>query len=178
MLMRVVSFQGAVGRMIKIRPFDERDWAATWRMIEPVFRAGETYAFSPDITEEEAHKVWIEIPSASFVAVDEDHHVCGTYFIKPNQPALGAHVCNCGYIVSENARGRGIASEMCEHSQREAISRGFRAMQYNLVVSTNEGAVRLWKRHGFEAIGALPKAFRHRQFGFVDAFVMYKQLLP
>ena len=162
--------------MIKIRPFQEGDWVATWRIIEPVFRAGETFAFSPDITEAEAHNVWVEIPSATFVAVDQDGDVRGTYFVKPNQPALGSHVCNCGYIVAEKGRRQGIASEMCEHSQREAISRSFRAMQYNLVVSTNAGAVRLWKRHGFEVIGTLPKAFRHPRLGFVDAFVMYKQL--
>jgi RimJ/RimL family protein N-acetyltransferase len=162
--------------MIKIRPFEEADWVATWRIIEPVFRAGETYAFSPDITKDEAHQVWVEMPAATFVAVDENSEVVGTYYIKPNQPALGAHVCNCGYIVAEKARGKGIASEMCEHSQREAILQGFRAMQYNLVVSTNEGAIRLWKRHGFDVIGTLPKAFRHRRLGFVDAFVMYKQL--
>jgi ribosomal protein S18 acetylase RimI-like enzyme len=162
--------------MITILPFEEWDWGATWRIIEPVFRAGETYAFSPDITEKEAHKVWVEAPSATFVALEKNKDILGTYYIKPNQPALGAHVCNCGYIVAQNARGRGIASAMCEHSQREAISRGFRAMQYNLVVATNEGAVRLWKRHGFVIIGTLPKAFRHPRLGFVDAFVMYKQL--
>ena len=162
--------------MIKIRPFEEQDWASVWGMIEPVFRAGETYAFSPDITEKEAYKVWIEMPSATYVAVDEDNTILGTYYIKPNQPALGSHVCNCGYIVATHARGKGIASAMCEHSQREAIAQGFRAMQFNLVVATNEGAVRLWKRHGFNIVGTLPAAFRHQRLGFVDAFVMYKQL--
>ena len=162
--------------MIKIRAFEEKDWPAIWRIIEPIFRAGETYPFSPDITEDEARRVWIELPSATFVAVDENFEVFGTYYIKRNQPALGAHVCNCGYIVAENARGRGLASEMCNHSQREAILLGFRSMQYNLVVSTNEGAVRIWKRNGFEIVGTLPKAFRHMRLGFVDAFVMYKQL--
>jgi RimJ/RimL family protein N-acetyltransferase len=162
--------------MIKIRPFKEEDWAAAWHIIEPVFRAGETYAFAPDITEAEAHRVWVQMPTATFIAADEGGNVLGTYYIKPNQPALGAHVCNCGYIVAENARRKGIASEMCHHSQREAIARGFRAMQYNLVVSTNKFAVRLWKKLGFEVIGTLPKAFRHPLLGLVDAFVMYKQL--
>ncbi len=162
--------------MIEIRPFEEGDWAATWRIMLPVFRAGETYPFSPDITEEEAYALWVEMPSATFVAVDQDKEVLGTYYIKPNQPALGAHVCNCGYIVGENARSRGIASEMCAHSQREAVSRGFRAMQFNFVVSTNEGAVRLWKKHGFKIVGTLPEAFRHPMLGYVDAYVMYKQL--
>jgi len=162
--------------MIKIRRIDARDWDATWQIIEPVFRAGETYPFSPEITEEESYKAWIIKPSATFIAVDENNRVMGTYYIKPNQPALGSHVCNCGYIVAENARGRGVATEMCEHSLREAVTRGFKAMQYNLVVSTNEGAVRLWKKHGFEVVGTLPKAFCHSRLGFVDAYVMYKQL--
>ena len=168
--------QASKHEIITIRSFREVDWAATWRIIAPVFRAGETYAFSPDITEEEAHKVWIETPTATYVAVDDSNEIIGTYYIKPNQPALGAHVCNCGYIVSENVRGKGIASEMCEHSQREAIALGFQSMQYNLVVSTNETAIHLWKRHGFEVIGTLQEAFRHPQIGFVDAFVMYKKL--
>jgi RimJ/RimL family protein N-acetyltransferase len=163
--------------MITIRPLEEQDWEGCWRIIDPVFRAGETYAFSPDITEAEAFRVWVTTPSATFVAVDESHQLVGTYYIKPNQPGLGAHVCNCGYIVAQHARGKGIAAEMCEHSQREAVSRGFRAMQYNLVVSTNEGAVRLWQKHGFDIVGTLPRAFQHRQLGFVDAFVMYKFLV-
>ncbi len=164
--------------MVDIRLFEERDWDATWQIIEPVFRAGETYAFSTDITKEEAHQVWVNMPSATFVAVDKSNEVLGTYYIKPNQPVLGAHVCNCGYIVSETARGKGIASEMCKHSQREAIARGFLAMQYNLVVSTNEDAIQVWKKHGFEIVGTLPKAFRHSRLGFVDALVMHKQLDP
>ena len=162
--------------MIEIRPFVPEDWPSTWRIMEPVFRSGETYPFSPDITEGEAYGVWIEKPAATYVAVDKDDRVLGTYYIKPNQPALGAHVCNCGYIVAEEARGRGIASQMCQHSQTEASSQGFRAMQYNLVVSTNRVAVRLWKTQGFAVVGSLPGAFRHPRLGFVDAYVMYKQL--
>jgi ribosomal protein S18 acetylase RimI-like enzyme len=162
--------------MIDVRLFEEKNWPATWQIIEPVFRAGETYAFSPDIREEEARRVWIDAPEATFVAADADGEILGTYYIKPNQPALGAHVCNCGYIVAETTRGRGIASEMCRHSQQQAVERGFRAMQYNLVVSTNEVAVKLWNAHGFETAGTLPQAFRHPRHGFVDAFVMYKLL--
>ena len=163
--------------MITIRPYSEPDWPILWRIMEPVFRAGETYAFAPTISEAEAYKAWIETPAATFVAVDENETICGTYYIKPNQPGLGAHVCNCGYIVDQATRGKGIASLMCEHSQTEAVSRGFRAMQYNLVVSTNTGAVRLWQKHGFAIAGTLPGAFRHAKLGFVDAYVMYKQLV-
>jgi ribosomal protein S18 acetylase RimI-like enzyme len=163
--------------MTRIQLFQPRDWPSVWRIIEPAFRAGETYAFSPDITEPEAHRVWIEAPAATFVALGANHEVLGTCYIKPNQPALGAHVCNCGYIVAARARGQGIASAMCEHSLGEALARGFRAMQYNLVVASNKDAIRLWKRHGFSVIGVLPKAFRHARLGFVDALVMYKQLV-
>ncbi|MGM0652166.1 MAG: N-acetyltransferase family protein [Bacillota bacterium] len=162
--------------MIDIRKFQEQDWAETWKIIEPVFRAGETYAFSPDITVEEAHKVWIENPAATFVAVDSNNFILGTYYIKPNQPALGAHVCNCGYIVAENARNKGLAALMCDHSQSRAVSMGFLAMQYNLVVATNETAVHLWMKKGFVIAGTLPKSFRHSRFGLVDAHVMYKLL--
>ncbi|MCG3116064.1 MAG: GNAT family N-acetyltransferase [Candidatus Manganitrophus sp. SA1] len=98
--------------MIDIRPFEEKDWPATWQIIEPVFRAGETYPFSPDITEAEAYPAWIKTPSATFVAIDQDNTIVGTSYLKPNQPGLGSHVCNAGYIVAEEARGRGIASEM------------------------------------------------------------------
>ena len=160
-----------------IRPFQDQDWPLVLKIIMPVFRAGETYAFSPDITAEQARLVWIEKPEITFVAVGEDEDILGTYYLKPNQPTLGAHVCNCGYIVAEQARRRGIASAMCEHSQREAATRGYRAMQYNLVVSTNDIAVQLWKKHGFEIIGTLPKAFRHARLGYVDAHLMYKQLV-
>lgn len=162
--------------MIRIRPFENEDWPSVWEIIAPVFRAGETWPIAPDITEPEARRFWVQRPSATFVALDDRGDVLGSYYVKPNQPTLGAHVANCGYIVAEHARGRGVASAMCRHSQREALSRGYTAMQYNLVVSTNEAAVRLWKKHGFDLVGTLPKAFRHSRLGLVDAHVMYKLL--
>ncbi len=162
--------------MITIRSFQEEDWFETWAIIEPVFRAGETYAFSPDITAEEAHKAWIEAPADTFVVVDSDNRILGTYYIKQNQPALGSHVCNCGYIVADNARNKGLAALMCDHSQTQAVSMGFLAMQYNLVVATNESAIHLWKKKGFKIIGTLPKSFRHSRFGLTDSHVMYKLL--
>ena len=162
--------------VVAIRPFEKSDWLSVWSILEPTFRSGETYAFSPDITESEAYKVWVELPSATFVACQSDGAVLGTYFIKPNQPGLGSHVCNCGYVVAAAVQGKGVASAMCEHSQREAVARGYCAMQFNLVVSTNEAAVHLWQKHGFSIVGVLPEAFRHRHLGFVDAYVMHKKL--
>lgn len=161
-----------------IRPYTREDWAGVWAMLEPVFRAGETYPFPPDISADAAREAWTNSPKVVFVAVDEaTGQLLGTYYIKPNADGPGSHVCNCGYVVAAQARGRGVASRMCEHSQAQATSRGYRAMQYNLVVSTNEGAVRLWKKMGFDIVGTLPEAFRHPRWGFVDAHVMYKILV-
>jgi len=162
--------------VITIRAIEASDWDSTWRLLEPVFRAGETYAFPPDISEQEAYRAWVERPRATYVATDDSGAIVGTYYIKPNQSGPGDHVCNCGYIVSDSARGRGVGAEMCRHSLRIAVSLGFSAMQYNLVVATNEDAIRLWEQHGFEVVGRLPKAFRHPSLGLVDALVMYKEL--
>ena len=161
--------------MIDVRRFAAADWPDVWAMLQPTFAAGDTYAYAPGTTEDEARALWTQAPRATWVAC-VDGRVLGTYYIKANQPGLGDHVCNCGYVVHPAARGRGIAQAMCEHSQREAVAMGFRAMQFNLVVATNEGAVRLWQRLGFRIVGTLPRAFRHRRLGEVDAHVMYKAL--
>lgn len=162
--------------MITIAPFRAADWPELWAMLAPIFRAGETYAYAPDITEAEARRVWVEAPHAAYVARDETGTALGTYYLKANQPGLGAHVCNCGYATATAARGRGVASAMCEHSQDAARGAGFLHMQYNLVAASNEGAVRLWQRHGFAIIGTLPGAFHNQRLGHVDAHVMYKTL--
>ena len=160
-----------------IRPYQEQDWPFVWAIIKPVFRSGETYAFSPDITEEEARQVWIKKPEVTFVAIGGDSQLLGTYYIKPNQPTLGAHVANCGYMVSEEARGKGVATAMCEHSQEEAVRLGYRAMQFNLVIKTNAPSVHLWQKLGYSIVGELPGAFLHPTQGYVDAYVMYKTLV-
>lgn len=162
--------------MTSIRRFEESDWPALWPILHTTFQSGDTYAFAPDSTEADIHRMWIELPAATYVACTPDGNIVGTYFIKPNQPGLGSHVCNCGYVVAPAAQGMGIATAMCEHSQNEAVALGFRAMQFNLVVSTNERAVQLWTRLGFNTVGTLPRAFRHMRLGYVDALVMFKEL--
>lgn len=162
--------------MLHIRAAVDADWPALWAILEPTFRRGDTYTYPTDITEAQARQSWTQVPTAIFVACHEDGTVLGTYVIKANQPGQGAHVSNCGYVVSDAARGLGVASALCEHSQQQALRMGFLAMQFNFVVSTNEGAVRLWRKMGFVVVGTLPGAFRHPQRGFVDAFVMFKQL--
>lgn len=161
-----------------IRLASEQDWPEIRAVIMPVFATGATYAYPPDISVSEAHAVWMEKPAATFVGCDEADRVVATYYLIANQPGQGAHVANCGYIVAESARGKGWAGVLCEHSQREARARGFRAMQYNFVAATNHGAIRLWKKHEFEIVGRLPGAFCHPQQGDIDALVMYKQLAP
>ncbi len=162
---------------VTIVPFDDSHWPGVWKVLEPIFRAGASYPFDPDISEAEAKAAWIDAPRATFVALSDARQVVGTYYIKPNQPGLGAHVCNCGYAVREESRGQGIAGQMCVESQVKAREMGFRAMQYNLVVATNRGAVLLWQRQGFGIVGTLPNAFNHKKFGLVDAHVMYKELI-
>jgi len=165
------------GAMTVIRQYEISDWEQVWDILRPVFRAGETYAFPMDISEEDACHAWTKVPRHVFVAVDSDtRHILGTYYLKPNYSGPGSHVCNCGYVVSPAARGRGIATRMCLHSQEQAVSVGYRAMQYNLVAASNEGAVRLWSKMGFDTVGTLPRAFRHPTQGFIDAYVMFKSL--
>ena len=163
--------------MTTIRPYQPADWPALWPLLRATFERGDTYAYAPGSSEEEIRRAWIEVPAATFVACDAAGTLLGTYTLKPNQPGLGAHVCNCGYVVAPSSSGQGIATLMCEHSQAQALAMGFRAMQFNLVVSTNTRAVRLWQHLGFAVAGTLPGAFHHATLGYVDALVMFKQLV-
>ena len=151
------------------------DSEAIWAILEPVIRAGETYTQPRDMSKEQALAYWFSEEKEPFVW-EENGKILGTYFIKANQKGGGKHVANCGYITAEAERGRGIARAMCLHSLERAKERGFRAMQFNFVVSTNAAAVKLWSSLGFETVGRLPLAFDHPAHGFVDALVMYRQI--
>ena len=156
---------------IRLANCNDRD--AIWQILEPMIRAGETYTLPKDMGREEALEYWFAPEKETFVW-EEDGQTLGTYFLKTNQQGGGAHVANCGYVSAEAAQGRGIARAMCLHSLERAKERGFRAMQFNFVVSTNERAVKLWQGLGFEIVGRLPEAFRHPEHGFVDALVMFR----
>jgi ribosomal protein S18 acetylase RimI-like enzyme len=158
-----------------IRPARDSDAGDIWKILEPVIRAGETYALPRDMTEESAIAYWMNSDRETF-AVEEGGQILGTYYLRANQMGGGSHVANCGYVTSVAARGRGIARTMCLHSLDLARSKGFKGMQFNFVVSTNEGAVRLWKSLGFEVVGVLPGAFAHPVKGDVDALVMFQKL--
>jgi ribosomal protein S18 acetylase RimI-like enzyme len=163
-------------RIELIRIATPTDVEGILQVIEPVFRAGETYTIPQDISSQEALAYWFADPHEVFVYEDSSG-ILGTYFLQANQQGNGAHVANCGYITAAQASGRGIARAMCQHSLARAKERGFRAMQFNFVVSTNERAVKLWQSLGFAIVGQLPKAFSHPRLGFVDAFVMFREII-
>lgn len=161
--------------MIEIRNAIELDFEAIWLIFHPIVSAGETYSYDPDTTRAQAHAIWMSGNASSYVACVADE-VVGTYTLRPNQPGQGSHVANVGYMVKAGQEGQGIGRAMCEHSLAEARNAGYLAMQFNLVVSTNEAAIALWKKMGFAIVGTLPKAFRHPRLGLVDAFVMHRFL--
>ena len=160
---------------MKIREATEADFEKIWPIFHESASAGETYAYAQNTPEEGARRLWLHLPRKTFVA-EKEGEILGTYYIKTNQSGPGSHVCNCGYMVASNARRKGIATIMCEHSQKVAIELGYKAIQFNFVASSNEDAVRLWKKLGFDIVGRLPKAFNHPSKGYVDALVMYKWL--
>jgi ribosomal protein S18 acetylase RimI-like enzyme len=160
---------------MKIRPASSEDDTALWGVLEPVIRAGETFALPRDMTREAALAFW-SAPGSDVFVTEVDGAIVGSYFVRPNQRGGGAHVANAGYVTRVGQTGRGIARAMCAHSIEHARDRGFRAMQYNIVVSTNERAVRLWQAMGFTIVGRLPGAFAHPTHGDVDAFVMFRSL--
>lgn len=158
-----------------VRPAQTNDAPAIWRIIGPTIRAGETYALDRDMSEAEALAYWMGDDRETFVA-EEAGEILGTYYLRPNQAGGGRHICNCGYMTDAAATGRGVARAMCRHSLDHARQRGYRGIQFNFVVSTNERAVALWQSFGFEIVGRLPEAFQHPTRGYVDALVMFRRL--
>lgn len=162
--------------MINIRPMIAEDFERFWPTFHAVITARETYAYDPLLTREQALHLWLELPLHTFIAED-DGQLLGSYYLKANAAGPGSHVSNCGYMVTEVARGRGVARLMCEHSQKVATDNGFLAMQFNSVVASNEVAVALWQKLGFEVVGRLPRAYQHARLGLVDCLVMFKWLV-
>ena len=162
--------------MLNIRVAKETDHDAIWEIFHAVVANGDTYAFDPEMSREDALAYWFREGIHTYVAT-QDRHVVGTYILGANQGGAGSHVANAAFMVALNARGKGIGRAMAEHCLSEARRLGFRAMQFNFVVSTNESATRLWHQLGFKIVGTLPGAFRHPQRGYVDVYVMFRSLL-
>jgi L-amino acid N-acyltransferase YncA len=161
--------------VLKIRAAKKKDHDAIWEMFHEIISAGEVFAFDPQMSREDALAFWCGPGKQTYVA-EQNERVVGSYYLARNQEGGGAHVANAGYMVLAASRGRHVGRAMCEHSLREARRIGFRAMQFNFVVSTNESAVHLWKEFGFKIVGTLPAAFRHPARGYVDVYVMFRSL--
>jgi L-amino acid N-acyltransferase YncA len=160
---------------LEIRHATEMDRDAIWNIFHAVIVTGDTYAFDPRTSREEALAYWFQWDTHTYVA-EEDRQILGTYILRANQPLLGSHVANAAFMVAPAARELGVGRHMGEHCLSEARRLGFRAMQFNFVVSTNEAAIRLCKQLGFEIVGTLPGAFRHPQKGYIDVYVMFRSL--
>jgi L-amino acid N-acyltransferase YncA len=162
---------------MNIRRADKtKDHEQVWGIFYQVIQTGDTYVFDPNTPKEALDKQWFADYMDTFVAVDDDGIILGTYIIKPNQIDLGNHIANCSYMVNPNYQGQGTGKLLCEHSIEFAKQKGYFGIQFNIVVSTNIAAVNLWKKFGFEIIGTTPKGFRHKELGLVDTYIMFKQL--
>ncbi len=164
-----------ITRALRIRPALYVDFEAIWPIFRAVVATGTTYLFSPDTPREDAFDYWFGAGVTCYV-VEDDGRVVGMYKLVRNQRDLGAHVANASFMVEPSCQGRGAGRAMALHCLRQARRAGFAAMQFNFVVSTNTAAVALWRALGFEVVGTLPRAFQHRQLGYVDAYVMHRFL--
>ena len=186
--------------MLHIRAAIDTDRDAIWGIFHEVVAAGDTYPFDPEMSRDDALAYWFQSDAHTYIAEQDrnsvgeavgfpgtltasptgrerERQIVGTYILRPNWSGPGGHVANAAFMVAANARGQGIGRAMGEHCLVEARRLGFWAMQFNFVVSTNESAIHLWKRLGFEIAGTLPKAFLHPQQGFVDVYVMFRSLV-
>jgi len=161
---------------MEIRAATRADRDAIWKIFHEILAAGDTYALDPKMSREDALAYWFRADTQTYVA-EKGGTVVGTYILRPNQLGPGSHVANAAFIVASNAQGSGVGRAMAEHCLAEARQMGFRAMQFNFVVSTNAPAIHLWKQLGFKIVGTLPGAFRHPEKGYVDVYVMYRSLL-
>jgi ribosomal protein S18 acetylase RimI-like enzyme len=151
------------------------DYDEIWNIIKEVISQGDTYVFAPNSSKEKMLSYWCGEDKHTYVALT-DNKIVGTFFIKSNQPDLGSHIANAGYMTSPAAFGMGVGKEMGKFSIEEAKRFGYKGMQFNIVVKSNERALSLWKKLGFEIIGEIPEAFNHQQFGLTNAYIMYRKL--
>lgn len=161
--------------MIHIRKAKPDDYNQVWNIIEQVILPGDTYVFDPGSSKEKMLAYWFRQDTYTYVATVENK-VAGTFIIRDNQPDLGSHIANASYMTSPSLSGHGIGKAMGEFSLSEARLLGYKAMQFNIVVASNERAIRLWKKLGFKIIGEIPEAFNHKQNGLTNAFIMYLKL--
>lgn len=165
---------------VKIRDARPEDWPAILPFFREIVDAGETYAYDPDLTDDQARNLWMSPSSATksrtTVAIDADGTVLGSANMYPNRPGPGAHVSSASFMVSSTARGKGVGRVLCEDVITWSTTEGFRAIQFNAVVETNTPAVHLWQSLGFTILGTVPEAFHHPHLGYVGLHVMHRPL--
>jgi L-amino acid N-acyltransferase YncA len=160
---------------LTIRAAADADRDAIWEIFQATVAPGDVFVYDPNTPREEAMAYWFAKGTRTYTA-EQDGKIVGSYILRANRPGLGDHVANAGFMVAPHARGLGVGRTMGEHALNEARQLGYRAMQFNFVISTNESAVHLWQQLGFKIVGTLPGAFRHARKGFVDAYVMFRYL--
>jgi L-amino acid N-acyltransferase YncA len=162
---------------VEIRDATPDDWPAIWPFLRRIIAEGETFVWDPDVSEDEARSMWLHSPPGrTLVAVDDDGTVLGTAEIHPNFGGAAAHIANAGFMVDPVRAGRGVGRTLAEHAIALARADGYRAMQFNAVVETNERAVALWRSLGFEILATVPEAFDHPVHGLVGLHIMYRRL--
>lgn len=161
---------------MQIREYVDTDWPSVWAIFQSVVSAGDTYAYDPDWSSEQARDVWVEAPPGHTVVACDGLRVLGSAKIGPNRPGRGSHVSTASFMVADDARGRGIGRALGEYALSWAREQGYAAMQFNAVVESNEVAVRLWQSLGFRIIGTVPEAFEHPALGRVGLHIMHRRL--
>ncbi|MET8526468.1 GNAT family N-acetyltransferase [Micromonospora sp. NPDC005172] len=156
-----------------IRTFADQDWSQVWPIVEDVIRAQETFTYDPRMTADEAYDIWVETPPGRTVVAVDGGRVLGSAKMGANRPGPGAHVSTASFLVAADARGRGVGTALCRDALTWARDQGYAGMQFNAVVETNRTAVELYRREGFDVVGTVPGAFRHRTLGRVGLHVMY-----
>lgn len=152
------------------------DWSDIWPLFHAVVATGDTYPFPPDMAEDDARRAWMKEGGREITFVARlGSEIVGSAYMKPNQPGLGDHVANAGWMVAPDRQGQGIGRRFAEHVIDRARELGYRGMQFNSVVATNTAAVALWESLGFEIVGTVPEAYRHPT-GLVPIHVMYRKL--
>jgi len=161
--------------MTEIRKATPADNDVIWEIIRQVISTGDTYVFDPNSSREKMLAFWCGEGRHTYVAVSDDK-IVGSFVLRDNQPDLGSHIANGAYMVLPSASGYGIGKTMGVYSIEEAKRLGYKAMQFNIVIKSNERAVKLWQSLGFEIIGEIPEAFNHKQNGLTNAYIMYRKL--
>jgi L-amino acid N-acyltransferase YncA len=162
---------------VEIREASDADWPRLWPVVEPTVRAGETYAWDPGLTSEQARALWMAAPPGRTVLAEEHGDVLGTARMGPNREGPGSHIGTASFMVAPAARGLGVGRALATYVVDWHRAAGFRGIQFNAVVETNTAAVALWRSVGFTVVGTVPGAFRHPVHGYVGLHVMFLPLV-